>query len=379
MLSNQTILLNDFCLQWQYYKHAILQAVERVGNSGWLILGQEVKHFEKNLADYWGLPYAVGCGNGLDAIEIGLRCLGLRKGAKVLTTPLSAFATTLAIIRAGGVPVFADTDDNGLIDLAHCSRLLTENPDIRYFVPVHLYGQALAYSTLLQLKKTFNLCIVEDCAQAIGAQSEGKPVGSVGQIATTSFYPTKNLGAMGDGGALLMQDSQLYQTALCLRDYGQSEKYVHQVLGLNSRLDELQAAILNDAFLPNLKNFTQRRQEIADFYYKNICHANLSLPKIPAHALPVWHLFPVMVKNSQYRQSFEQHLEKAQIKTARHYPVLIPDQMALKNNDNQIQSALFIHAQYIADHEVSLPIHALMTPEQVSRVVKACNDWVMNP
>ena len=200
------ILQNDFKRQWQLVEEAALGAVRRVGASGQYILGEEVEAFEASIARFCGVAHAVGVGNGMDALEISLRCLGLEKGDKVLTTPLSAFATTLAILRSGGFPVFVDVDELGAIDLRQCRQLLEHDDSIRFLVPVHLYGFPMNLHELSRLREDFGLFIVEDCAQAIGASYAGVPVGTVGQVAATSFYPTKNLGALGDGGAVLTKD-----------------------------------------------------------------------------------------------------------------------------------------------------------------------------
>src|SRR5882724_11169339 len=190
------ILQNDFKRQWEQVEERVLDAVRRVGASGWFILGNEVDAFEKALAELWGVSHAVGTGNGLDALEIALRCLGLQPGEKVLTTPLSAFATTLAILRAGGGPVLVDVDDFGRIDLDQCREVLTKDRSIRFLVPVHLFGFPLPLDELARLRTDFELRIVEDCAQSIGASYGGTRAGTIGQIAATSFYPTKNLGAL---------------------------------------------------------------------------------------------------------------------------------------------------------------------------------------
>jgi len=366
----RTVLLNDFHAQWATIGEKILSAAERVGKSGWYILGEEVKNFENHLAAHWGLNYAVGCASGLDALEIGLRALGITPGEKVLTTPLSAFATTLAIIRAGGIPVFVDVDDSGLIDLALCEQALEKYPEIRYFVPVHLYGQVLSYTKLSELKSKYDLKIVEDCAQAIGASSEGKTVGGVGSIAATSFYPTKNLGCMGDGGALLTNEKILETKARCIRDYGQSQKYIHVELGLNSRLDELQAAIL-DTLIPQLRTLTKRRKVIAFKYREKIRHSLIHFPSIPDGSDGVWHLFPLLVKENV--EGFQNYLKSKNIQTGRHYPLLIPRQTALQNF---IEIAMMNKAQYFAEHEVSLPIHPFMVEEDIEHVIDACNTWM---
>ena len=233
------IQANDFRRQWEDLREDALAAFEMVGASGWYVLGDEVRAFEDALAALWGFPHAAGVASGLDAIEIALRALGCRPGDRVLTTPISAFATTLAIVKIGAVPVFVDTDDQGLIDLVRCGELLQKRSDIRFFVPVHLYGFALDPSALRRLRDEYGLLMVEDCAQSTKA---------AGDLAATSFYPTKHLGAMGDGGAILMKDAALDTRVRALRDYGQTAKYQHDFIGYNSRLDELQAAYLRRAF-----------------------------------------------------------------------------------------------------------------------------------
>ena len=234
------------------------------------VLGREVEAFEAVFAQFCQAPWAVGVASGLDAIEVGLRALGIKPGQPVLTTPLTAFPTTLAILRAGGIPAFVDVDEHGLLDLDRCEALLQERADIEYCVPVHLYGQSINLPRLRRLKERFGLRIVEDAAQAHGASFEGEVVGSVGDVTAYSFYPTKNLGALGDAGALTCVSEAVGARARCLRNYGQSARYVHDELGLNSRLDELHAAILREALLPRLPRWTQRRRKIAHRYREGL-------------------------------------------------------------------------------------------------------------
>jgi dTDP-4-amino-4,6-dideoxygalactose transaminase len=367
------ILLNDFKSQWNEIRVAASAAFERVGKSGWLILGEEVKSFERHLAEAWGLPFAIGCANGLDAIEIALRCLSIKQGDKVLTTPLSAFATTLAVARAGGVPVYVDVDSSGLTDLDQCVEVLEQDRDIKFFVPVHLFGHSLDLRRLSRIKERFEMTIVEDCAQAIGAKSDGAIIGSVGQASATSFYPTKNLGCMGDGGAILTNNPDIATLARSLRDYGQSEKYAHTHMGLNSRLDEVQAAILNDALLPLLKRSTKRRTEIAQAYLREIRNADISIPPAPEGSESVWHLFPVLVKGD--RISFQTHLRKSGVSSGIHYPILIPDQVAMRSLDRALVKRELRKARRFAEQEVSLPIHPYLTDSDIERVTSACNSW----
>ena len=374
------IQLNDFKASWDHYRDRVLPAIERVGESGWLILGEEVERFESTLADAWGLPFCVSCGSGLDALELGLRAAGLEAGQKVLTTPLSAFATSLSIVRAGGHPVFVDVDESGLLDLDLCEAALEADHDLRFLLPVHLYGHAVDLQRLGVLRDRFGLAIDEDCAQSIGARSGGAAVGTVGAFAATSFYPTKNLGCMGDGGAVLMQVEESADHIRRLRDYGQSRKFVHDHLGLNSRLDEIQAAILLDAYLPDLARTTTRRCEIAECYRMQITNPRLSPLAIPAGSDSVWHLYPMRVLGTpdatvRLRDSFREHLDREGIDTGVHYPTVIPDQAALHGHATDLALSPLTTARELARSEVSLPIHPFLSAADVERVVAACNGW----
>jgi dTDP-4-amino-4,6-dideoxygalactose transaminase len=365
---------NDFQRRWLTIEQPVLNAVRRVGKSGRYILGEQVQTFEAALAKGWGIEHAVGVANGMDAIEIGLRCVGLCQGEKVLTTPLSAFATTLAIIRAGGVPVFVDVDESGGIDLGQCRELLERDREIRHFVPVHLYGHALDMNELKKLKNDFGLSIVEDCAQAIGASHSGVSVGTVGQLAATSFYPTKNLGAFGDGGAVLTDDEEIAAEARVLRNYGQSAHYVHDELGSNSRLDELHAAILCDAMLPNLEAWTALRRKTARLYLDTIRNPLIQICPISSTADPAWHLFPILVSEGM-RDNLREHLREMGIDTAIHYPRIIPEQHALTKDARFEISFEPTNARRFAAEELSLPIHPFLIETEIFQVIDACNKW----
>jgi dTDP-3-amino-3,4,6-trideoxy-alpha-D-glucose transaminase len=362
---------NDFEALWDAVRADAVGAFERVGASGWFILGKEVAAFESALERAWPVAHAVGCGNGLDAIEIGLRCLGLAPGTPVLTTPLSAFATTLAIVRAGGVPWFVELDASGLVDLDAVEAALRAHRELRWFVPVHLYGHALDAERLAGLVARYELCLLEDCAQSIGAQSRGTPTGRTGQVAATSFYPTKNLGCLGDGGALLTASAELAEKARCLRDYGQVKKYEHALCGLNSRLDEVQAAVMRDAMLPRLAEWTARRRAIAARYRSEIANRRVELPPVPDGSESAWHLFPVLVDDPD---AFIRYLAGQGVAGARHYPGLIPDQAALRGARARVLGSLERSRRFAA-REVSLPIHPFLDDEGVERVVAACRGF----
>ena len=371
------VLMNDFKMQWEQIKNPLIEAVNRVGTSGHLILGPEVSLFEKKLSEFWGINHTIGCANGMDAIEIGLRCLGIKSGDKVVTTPLSAFATTLAILKVGAVPIFIDVDQNGLIDLDLVDDFLFKNDDVKYLIPVHLFGHCLDMEKLSFLKNKYDLKIVEDCAQSIGSNFNSISCGAAGQMTATSFYPTKNLGCYGDGGALLTNDLELYNLSIKIRDYGQSQKYVHSHLGLNSRLDELQAAILSSALLPNLADWTNKRKNTAEKYLSKINNDHLLIPKPPSRSNSVWHLFPLMIGKN--RENFINYLKQNGIASGIHYPILIPDQPIFFNSEKsdlkyEIYGKL-TNAKYFSLQEVSIPIHPFLTPDEIEKVILVCNEW----
>jgi dTDP-3-amino-3,4,6-trideoxy-alpha-D-glucose transaminase len=312
----------------------------------------------------------------MDAIEIGLRALGCGPGDRVLTTPLSAFATTLAIVRIGAAPVYVDTDEQGLIDITRCYDLLRLRRDIPFFVPVHLYGHALDRSGLEWLRDEFGLKIVEDCAQSAGAMHSGATTGTVGQIAATSFYPTKNLGAMGDGGALLTNDARLAEKARVLRFYGETSRYRHEEIGYNSRLDEVQAALLRDACLPRLNRWVERRREIADAYNNRIRNREIGLPGTPEGSRSGWHLFPIHVAPSR-RMDLIEHLKASGVAGGIHYPTAIPDQPAMSSVTFEMADPCDL-ARQICASEVSLPIHPYLNDEEVDRVIDAVNAFTLS-
>lgn len=369
----QSIPANPFVRQWAETGSDVCKAVERVGSSGWYVLGREVAEFERAFAEQSGVAHAVGCGNGLDAIEIGLRALGLEPGDRVLTTPLSAFATSLGILRAGGVPCFVDVDDSGLLDLDEAEKLLQDEPTVRFLVPVHLFGHVLDLDRLAALRDRFELRIVEDVAQAALGRSSGRPAGSVGQAGAVSFYPTKNLGALGDGGCVLTDDLEIAEASRAIRDYGQSSRYVHDRLGMNSRLDELHAAVLRSAMLPRLSSWTLRRREIAARYIHGLADSRVGVPPTPEHSESVWHLFPVLVGEGG-RDDLLATLRSQGVEANVHYPRLIDEQPALPAPREQARGRFDV-ARRFRDQEISLPIHPYLRDDEIDRVIRLLREW----
>lgn len=366
--------MNDFGRQWSDVREAANLVFDAVGRSGWYILGDRVRTFEVSLGAYWEMPHAIGVGNGLDAIELALRAAGMKPGDRVLTTPLSAFATALAIVRSGGVPVFCDTDESGLLDLNEARAALRAMPGIRFFIPVHLYGMPLDPVALRSLIEEFDLICIEDCAQSIGAMTNGVATGTAGVAAATSFYPTKNLGAMGDGGAVLTRDAELAARVRSLRDYGQTAKYRHDEIGWNSRLDELHAALLNDVFLPQLPRWTERRREIAHRYLERWTAKSVRPVLVEGAGVNAcWHLFPVRVAERE-KTSLTQWLRGKAIGTGEHYPILIPDQEALRAV-NSACFGLLERALLLSKEELSLPIHPHLRDEEVDFILDSIAEW----
>jgi dTDP-3-amino-3,4,6-trideoxy-alpha-D-glucose transaminase len=264
-----------------------------------------------------------------------------------------------------------DTDEYGLIDLQACRQILQKRRDIHFMVPVHLYGYALNLRELRALQDEFGCLLVEDCAQSISASFDGSPTGAAGQMAATSFYPTKNLGAMGDGGAILTNNAEYAVAARSLRDYGQSSKYRHEFVGYNSRLDELQAAILRRVYLPKLPQWTERRRRIASQYLSGLRNPHICPLGRPAGSDSVWHLFPVLVEPGR-KSDFMSYLTHNGIASGEHYPIPIPGQEALRRVEHELASDVAV-ATRIARSEVSLPIHPYLSDEEVARVIEVSN------
>ena len=365
--------MNDFRRQWRDTRDDALRALAAVGESGWYVLGREVAEFERALATLWKRAHCVGVASGLDALELALKALGCKPGDRVLTTPLSAFATTLAIAKLGATPVFVDTDEYGLMDLERCGEVLGRRPEIRFLAPVHLYGNALDPAKLAGLRDGFGVTVVEDCAQSILAEHGGVPTGTVGQCAATSFYPTKNLGAMGDGGAVLTNDGGAAERVRQLRDYGQAAKYRHDSVGYNSRLDELQAGLLHRAYLGRLEGWTARRRAIARRYLAGIANPAIRPIGAPPGSNSCFHLFPVVVAPER-KAAFLAHLQGEGIGSGEHYPIAIPDQKAMAEIPHEMADDCG-HARRLAAGEVSLPMHPYLEDDEVARVIEACNRW----
>lgn len=339
---------------------AVRAAIDRVIASGWFVLGPEVEAFEHEFARACGAVHAVGVGTGTDAITLILRALDIGRGDEVITAPLSAAYSALAIVMAGARPVFADIDPHRLtIDPRAVEAAITSRT--RAIMPVHLYGQAAEMRALEAIAVRHRLALIEDACQAHLATSDARPVGTIGIAGAFSFYPTKNLGALGDGGAVVTNDATLADRIRRLRNGGQTTRYHHQEAGANSRLDELQAAVLR-ARLPFLSRWTDRRKQIAAGYRQQITSACVDVPPEFDRG-HVYHLFPVLCSK---RPSLQAHLAAAGIETLIHYPVPIPRQPALRES----APALCPVADRVCNEVLSLPIYPALADSAVSHVAE---------
>lgn len=361
--------MNDFISEPEALIQAELQAAEKVIRSGWFVLGDEVKQFEQNWADRCGTQYAIGVANGMEALEIGLAALSLVPGDEVITTPMTAFATVLSIIRSGATPVFADIDPGtALLDPESVERCISKKT--KAILLVHLYGQIYKMNRWLDLCERHQISLLEDCAQSHLASWQGKVSGSFGVWGGYSFYPTKNLGAIGDAGALVTNDTMVAEQAKILRNYGQTERYHHPSLGLNSRLDELQAALLNER-LKWLEQFTARRQKIARQYYQRITNPEITLlqqPESPENH--VHHLFVILTK---HRNSLAEYLKEQGVSALSHYPIPMHKQKPCYGFESDPQGLKY--AESHAECCLSIPCHPQMNQEQVERVIEVLNGY----
>lgn len=361
------ILMNDFKAEPPEIREAMLAAVKRVLDSGWFILGKELEEFEARWAHTCGTSHALGVGNGMDAIEIALRALDIGPGDEVITTGMTAFATVLAIIRAGATPVLGDIDPTtGLLCRESVRRCCT--PKTKAIVLVHLYGQIRDMPSWVALSHELGVKLIEDCAQAHLAQANGKLAGSFGVAGAYSFYPTKNLGAIGDAGALVSSDTELMEAAKQLRNYGQSVRYHHPVLGMNSRLDEMQAALLG-VRLEWLKQFTDRRRQIADVYFSNISNPGVTLLSVPQErGAHVYHLFVVKCERRDELQKF---LLENGVQALIHYPVPVHQQHSMKRVT--VDPLGLAATEFFANVCLSLPCHPQMEDQDIAKVVDLVN------
>ena len=346
------------------FREEIDNRIKQVLDSGWYLLGAQDKEFEKNFAKYCGVKHCIGCANGLDALNLIIRAYGFGAGDEIIVPANTYIASILAISENGCTPVLVEPD----IETYNINPDLIEEKitdKTKAILVVHLYGQAVQMDKILELAKKYNLKVIEDSAQAHGAFYNGKRVGSLGDASGFSFYPGKNLGCMGDGGAVTTNDDELAKKIRAIANYGSDYKYHHIYKGVNSRLDEIQAGIL-DVKLPYLDEDNSRRREIAKYYKENIKNEKIILPKTYDELAHVYHVFVVRCNN---RDELQKHLENNDIQTNIHYPTAPHKQLCYSEYSNlNLPITEKIHSEVM-----SLPISPVMTDDEVKKVVEVVN------
>lgn len=352
-------------------KHDIDTAVARVLASGYFILGPEVEAFETEFAAYCDASHAIGVANGLDALQLALRALGIGVGDEVIVPSNTYIATWLAVSQVGATPVPVEPDAATFnLDPAKVRAALTSRT--KAILPVHLYGQPADLDPLLALAREHGLKVLEDAAQAHGARYRGRRIGAHADAVAWSFYPGKNLGALGDGGAVTTNDPVVADRLRVLRNYGSREKYVNEVQGFNSRLDPLQAAVLR-VKLQHLDAWNRRRAAVAERYREGLAGTGVQLPVVAVGVEPVWHLFVVQTRD---RDALQRHLAEAGIGTLIHYPIAPHAQGAYA--EFNARAAEFPLATRMAAEVLSLPIGPHLPDEHVERVCAAVRAWSGN-
>lgn len=351
-------------------KNEIMEAIEKVYDSNWYILGAELESFEKKYAEYQGTNYAVGVGNGLDALRLSLLACDIKFGDEVIVPSNTYIASVLAISQTGAKAIFVEPEIHTYnISPELIKKKITSKT--KAIIPVHLYGLCCNMESILEIAEEFNLKVIEDCAQAHGASIHGKKVGSFGDINAFSFYPGKNLGALGDAGIITTNNSELYTKAKALRNYGSEKKYYNKYLGYNSRLDEIQAAIL-EVKLKYLDEWNNERREIAELYHIGLSSLNnkIILPYIPRRENHVFHVYTIRAKD---RDNLQKHLSEKGIQTIIHYP--IPPHLQDAYKELNLKKGDFPVAEEIANTTLSLPLFIGITKEQVDFVINTIQQF----
>lgn len=358
---NGAIPFNDIAIQWREIEHTVRPSIERIWETSAFCLGPDVEAFEHEIADYLGVPYAIGVNSGTSALHLAVVAAGLGLGDEVFVPAHTFIATCWGLIYANVKPVLCDVDDaTGTIDAADAERRITSK--CRAIIAVHLYGQPAAMDAVQRLANAHGLIVIEDNAQAIGARWNNQTLGSIGHFGCFSFYPGKNLGAAGEGGLVTTSDAGTAARIRALRHHGQSERHIHAEVGYNYRMEALQGAVLR-AKLKRLDAWTARRRELAARYQKQLADLPLRIPQV-VNQDHVWHLFVV---RTPARDALRDHLTAARIETGLHYPIPLHRQPALAFLGADTES--YPQSDRWANEGLSLPLFYGMTDEQVDRVV----------
>ena len=340
-------------------------AFNTVLNSGWFVLGKNVEEFEKEFAYYNNVKYCVGLASGLDALILSLMVLDLDKKSEIIVPSNTYIATILSIVRNGNIPILVEPDIKTYnLDPERIEASISQNT--RAIMVVHLYGKPCDMDPILEICKRHNLYLIEDCAQAHGAEYKGRKVGGFGNMSAFSFYPTKNLGCLGDGGALLTNDEEIYRKVKMLRNYGSNKRYYNEYLGINSRLDEIQAAFLRIK-LKHLDEINNHKRKLAKIYFAGI-NSKFVVPDVDPNYSDVFHIYNIRHK---YRDKLKEYLLENDIKTEIHYPVPPHKQKAM----SFMKDLVLPISEEIHDTTLSLPISVFHTREDVNRVVEVLNGF----
>jgi dTDP-4-amino-4,6-dideoxygalactose transaminase len=356
------IKIVDFKREFEEISEEIRDAIHRVLKSGWFILGEETEEFEKEFSTYIGAKHGVAVNSGSDALYLALKALGVSKADEVITVSHTFISTVDAIARNHAQPVFVDIDpETCCIDTSQIECRITSRTKV--ILPVHLYGHPAEMDAIILIAARHGLVVVEDASQAHGAEYKGKKVGSIGNLGCFSFYPSKNLGAYGDAGMIVTSNKEAAEKLRMLRNYGQSQKYHYDFVGLNSRLDEIQAAILR-VKLKHLDKWNERRRGIAWLYNELLAKSGIALPVEKDYAKHVYHQYVI---RSRERNILQQHLKENEIQTLIHYPVPVHKQKAYVNS---YPNSCLPVTERICGEILSLPMHPWLTRDEISTIVK---------
>lgn len=362
------IPFGDLKFQFEAYQNEYETAALEVLRSGWYVLGKHVSSFETEFADYLGVKHAVGLASGLDALILAFRTLGIGRGDEVIVQGNAYIACVMGITANKAKPVFVEPDKYHNLNPDLIEEKITKKT--KAILVVHLYGQASRMDKIMSIAKKYNLKVVEDCAQSHGAKFNGQLTGTFGDINCFSFYPSKNLGAFGDGGAIVTNNLQYAEHIKMLRNYGSSIRYYFEEVGLNSRLDELQAALLS-VKLKHLSELTAEREKIANNYIKSIKNKSITLPLVAPDATAIWHLFVIYVKGD--RKKLIDYLNKNEIGTVIHYPQ--PPHLSQAYEYLKMKKGDLPLTEDYADHVLSLPIYNGMPKSHQDFVIKKLNEY----
>lgn len=351
---------------YMYQKEFENKALE-VLKSGWYILGNEVSSFEKEFAEYTGAKYCVGVASGLDALWIAFKLLGIGTGDEVIVQGNTYIASVMGITMNGATPVFIEPDDHFALDAGKIEEKITSKT--KAILVVHLYGMATEMEKILSLCKKYNLKLIEDCAQSHGATYKGKMTGTFGDVGCFSFYPSKNIGAFGDGGAIVTNSEELKNNFKIFRNYGSEKRYFNKMVGANSRLDELQAGLLRIK-LKHIEDLTKEKQTIADRYTKEIKNPKIKCPEINRDTTCVWHQYVIRCEE---RDKLIEYLEKKEIGSIIHYP--IPPHLSEAYRYLGIKEGALPITEHLAKIILSIPIYNGMTDEEQNQVIEALNSY----